>query len=149
IGSTEDGGGSLAAEFDFHSAIPVFFDTCLGGDGEECRGGVRLYSTVNPGFVAIGHDHGGHGDGHAQEEEEDGHGHGEEEESLFPLVDGTAISLEVIAIDEGLSMRIEGTTLNSAGQMVDLGEAPHFHSDAETFISLNEGEEEGDFHLSF
>lgn len=151
IGSTEDGGGELAAEFDFDQVIPVFFDTCLGGGGDECSGGIRLFSTVNPGFSPIGHDHDEHehgaaSNGHAEHDDDNGHGHGEE---LFPLLDGTAVSLEVIAIDAGLSMRIEGTTLNSPGQAVVLGEAPHFHSDAETFISLGDGEEEGDFHMSF
>lgn len=75
IGSTEDGGGHLAAEFDFHDAIPVFFDRCFGGEGEEYSGGVRLYSTVNPGFSALGHDHGGHDDGH-----DDGHDNGHDDE---------------------------------------------------------------------
>jgi hypothetical protein len=143
IGSTDDGSGALDAEFEYDRPVSLFFDTCLGGSGEECTGGVRLYSAVNPGLVALGHSH-------EDESEDDGHGDEGEEPSLHPLVDGTAVSLEVIAVDEGLSLRIEGTTLDQAGQVVDLGEAPHFHSDSETFLSLNEGEDEhGDFQLSF
>ncbi len=142
IGAVEDGGGVLDAEFDYDRAIPLFFDTCLGGSGDDCLGGVRLYSAVNPGFVALGHDHG--------DASVSGHGHGgEHEDSLFPLTDGTAVSLEVIAIDEGLSMRIEGATLDAPGQVVDLGEAPHFHSDSESFLSLTDDQEESDFHFSF
>lgn len=174
IGSTEDGGGELAADFDFDLAVPVFFDTCLGGSGDECSGGVRLYSTSNLGITALGHDHDddydddhehgageqagqirrAHSDGESghhdengnHHDDENGHGHGEE---LFPLEHGTVVSLEVLAIDAGLSMRIEGMMVSTAGQTVELGEAPHFHTHPETFISLEDGQEESEFQMSF
>jgi len=51
LGSTRDGGGDLAAQFDFDTPIPLYFDQCVGGSGDDCSGGVVLYSSPNPGFA--------------------------------------------------------------------------------------------------
>jgi hypothetical protein len=140
IGSTEDGAGHLAAEFDFDEAIALFFNECFGGEGDECEGGTVLYSVVNPGFVAFG------GDDHEDEAETAGMEH---EDEIYPLDPGTQISIEVIAIDEGLSMRFEDQVLENPGDTYILGETPDFHGDAETFLLLPHDEEGNDFHLTF
>ena len=51
IGSTADGGGALAARYDFDAPIPLYFDQCIGGSGDDCAGGVLIYSSPNPGFA--------------------------------------------------------------------------------------------------
>lgn len=51
IGSTRNGGGDLTVQYDFDEPIPLYFDQCLGGSGDDCAGGVVLYSSPNPGFA--------------------------------------------------------------------------------------------------
>lgn len=51
LGSTRMGGGDLAAQYDFDEPIPLYFDQCLGGSGDDCAGGVEIYSSSNPGFA--------------------------------------------------------------------------------------------------
>ncbi len=150
IGSTEEGGGQLDAEFDYDEPISLFFNRCLGGEGEECEGGTRIYSAVNPGFVAHGHDDGHHDDGHDEDDGHDDDGHDDEGEELSELLEGTEISIEVIAIDEGLSMVVEGETLNSPGQIAGLGAAPEFHSDAQSIVGITDLDHlEDEFALTF
>ena len=175
IGSTEDGGGQLDADFDFDEPISLFFNQCVGGEGEECVGGTRIYSAVNPGFVAHGHDEGHDDEGHDDEghddeghddeghddeghdddgHDDDGHdddGHDDDDEDvLAELVEGTEISIEVVAIDAGLSLVIDGETLNAAGQVADLGVSPDFHSDAQSLLGIADPEQlEHEFEMTF
>lgn len=51
LGSTRMGSGDLAAQYDFDEPIPLYFDQCLGGSGDDCAGGVVIYSSSNPGFA--------------------------------------------------------------------------------------------------
>ena len=51
LGSTRMGGGDLAAQYDFDEPIPLYFDQCIGGSGDDCAGGVVIYSSSNPGFA--------------------------------------------------------------------------------------------------
>lgn len=51
LGSSLNGGGQLVAQYDFDTPIPLFFEQCLGGSGDDCAGGVRVYSAINPGFA--------------------------------------------------------------------------------------------------
>src|SRR4029453_646920 len=82
IAASADGGGMLVAhpEFDVEEAIPLSFSQCFGGSGDECEGGTRLFSAVNPGLSPI-------------EENEPA-------ESLFTLADATQVTLELLAIDK-------------------------------------------------
>lgn len=144
IGSTEDGGGALAANFDYERPISLFFNSCIGGEGDECSGGIRLYSAPNPGFVPHAHDHEAEGSGG-----DHGEGGGHEDE-IFELAGDTALSIEIIAITAGLSMTIEGERLDEPGQSAALGTTPDFHADVETFLALEDDDSvEGDYRLSF
>ncbi|MGD9762522.1 MAG: hypothetical protein AB7V27_02235 [Candidatus Binatia bacterium] len=51
IGSTRQGGGQLAAQYDFDEPILLFFDQCLIGGEQPCTGGIALYSNTDPGFA--------------------------------------------------------------------------------------------------
>lgn len=51
LGSTRMGGGDLTAQYDFDEPIPLYFDQCIGGSGDDCAGGVVIYSSPNPGFA--------------------------------------------------------------------------------------------------
>ena len=131
IGASGPEAGStveLHAEFDTAEAIPASFAECLGGTGDECDGGTRIYTTVNPGLSPL-------------EEDED---------SLFTLVDGARVTLEVTAIAEGLTLRLGETVLDGVGDTVELGETPEFHADIETQLAIpGGGEATGTYAVSF
>lgn len=119
IGSTHAGGGDLKAEYEFDEPVAAHFSACLGGAGDECSGGVKVYSVVSPGFDAL---------------EED-----EPSASHYRLIDGTAITLRVLSIDPGLSIRMGSTTVDSPGAMLTLGSSL-FHADVEAQIAIANGE---------
>jgi uncharacterized repeat protein (TIGR04052 family) len=121
--SSADGGGALVAhaEFDVNEAIALFFSECLGGSGDECDGGTRLFSAVNPGIRPL------------DESEPD--------ESLYALAESTTVTLAVTAIDAGLTIRVGDTLLDGVGDSVDLGITPEFHADLESQLALPGGGE--------
>jgi hypothetical protein len=130
VGSTEDGGGALAIDHKgFHGDVSVLFTACLGeGDSaEDCEGTV-LYSNTVPGFNQSIAD-----------------------PSVYPLEDGTAIGLEIVAISAGASVRVNETDLlDEPGDSAELGMTPDFHSHPEWQVLVPAGEEhDSDFHLSF
>ncbi|MFN2377573.1 MAG: hypothetical protein ABR538_13620 [Candidatus Binatia bacterium] len=132
IGATGDGEGALAIDFDFEEAIEVAFSQCFGGSGADCSGGIRLYSSEEPGFALLGHDGHGHDHGH------------DDDESLFPLPDGVEIELEVTAADPEASLFLEGKTLQNAGDRGELGETPDLHAHGSWQLALPGGEEPAD-----
>ena len=109
----------LHTDDDVEDPIPAFASDCLGGTGEECTGGTRIFSTVNPGVEPLAES--------------------APDESVYTLVDGTPVTFEVTAIDAGLTMRLGGTTLDSAGDSVLLGSSPDFHADFEAQLALPGG----------
>jgi hypothetical protein len=119
IGSSAVGGGMLVGEYDYADDVHLAFAACLGGTGDDCAGGIALYSAANPGFTTL---------------EED-----EPEESLFTLAADTPVTLEVTAIDEGLSVRFGEVTLDAPGETTLLGRAP-FHADVEVQAAVAGGE---------
>lgn len=132
VGSTSAGGGQLIGHYDFDAERPLalFFSECLDGTGDSCEGGTVLYSAANPGFADLEM--------------------GDMGSSLYTLDDGVTITLEITAIDEGLSITIGDVTLNSPGDSVDLGESPEFHSDALTqLVAPGGGLPETELSLSF
>jgi hypothetical protein len=129
IGSTEVGGGALVADYDFAMEVPVFFNTCLGGSGALCDGGILLYSGEDPGFAPI-------------EEEEP-------EESVFPLEEGTEVSLEVTSKDAAAGLFIGGQSLGAVGDSAVLGTAIEgLHTHGEWQLTFPGGDEPmGDYFL--
>jgi uncharacterized repeat protein (TIGR04052 family) len=132
VGSSQENGGALVAhpEFDTGEPISAPFAECLGGTGDECDGGTRLFTTVNPGIEPLAAS--------------------EPEESLYALAGGTPVTLQVTAIDAGLTLRLNGTTLDSGGDTVLLGAAPDFHADLEAQLALpGGGEPSGTYGVTF
>lgn len=132
VASSEEDGGALVAhaEFDTSEAIPATFSECLGGSGDDCAGGTRLYTTVNPGISPLEAS--------------------EPDESLYTLAESTPVTLRVTAIADGLTLRLGDTTLDSAGDTVELGVAPEFHADLEAQLALpGGGEPSGTYAVTF
>ena len=103
FGSTEPGGGALNTMYDEDHAH-LDFDTCLGGEGDDCIGGIAIYSGDDPGYERVDEDM--------------------PAESLYTLVDGTTVSLVVVAIDDGMSLRKDGATADAPGETLLLGTIP-------------------------
>ena len=120
FGSSEEGGGALALH-EIEDSFDIPFSQCLGGSGDECTGGTLVYVGVSPGLEPVVED--------------------DPEESIFVLDDGTPITLEVVAIDEGLSLRLEGEVVDAVGESIGLGETPDLHADIEWVLAIPPGAE--------
>lgn len=119
FGSSANGGGALVTEYDAdHEHLD--FDTCLGGEGDQCIGGVAIFSGDSPGFERL------------DESLPD--------ESFYVLVDGTTVSLQIISIDDGLSLRKDGATADAPGETLLLGTIPELdHTHVEYVVTVPGG----------
>jgi len=99
IWSAQAGGGALTVDAEESTVLRVFQNFCAAG---QC-----LFSSTDPGFNL-----------RQQDRPNDG---------LFALASGTAITLVVVDIDAGLSIKIGSTVLNKAGDSFRLGTAPNIH----------------------
>lgn len=125
VAASEEAGGALIIhpEFDTGEAIPLHFSDCFGGTGDDCAGGMRLFTAVNPGFSPLA----------ASDPDAGRH----------TIAAGAPITLEVIDIAEGLTLRFGEVALDDAGDTVLLGETPDFHADIETQLLAPGGGEPG------
>lgn len=98
IWSTASGGGQLVARID-NTRVRIFRNVCAGG---RC-----LYSATDPGFLTP-----------AQ---------GSAPPGLFPVAAGTRISMVIVAIDPGVTVRLGDTRLDRPGAAGFLGTAPDVH----------------------
>jgi hypothetical protein len=121
LASTEEGGGALAADFDFSEDISVFESANLGG--------LTLYASTEPGFMLLDED--------------------EPDESVFVLEDGVEVSLEVVSLDSGARFKFGEVTLDEVGDSVVLGTTPELHEHPEWQVVVPEGVTEGDFSFAF
>jgi len=92
IGSTANGGGALALDYDFSTAIPVSFST------EAIP--FSIYTADEPGLES-------------REDDADG---------FFMLDPGTQVSVEITSLESGkTAMNLNGTLLDTIGESVVLG----------------------------
>jgi hypothetical protein len=120
IGSTADGGGALAVEYDFASTVKTAFSAEIAG--------TSIYTATEPGFDALDMD--------------------EPLESFFVLDDGTQISVEITGIDAGkTAMKLNTVTLDTVGDTVVLGTQGavppgdlHHHPEFQLLLMLPAGE---------
>jgi hypothetical protein len=113
IWSNADGGGALTVEWDFgRKMVRAFL-------GAPCRLGVCFYSAIDPGFITAGEPHDG----------------------FHAIAAGTAISVEIVAIDAGVTLRINDHPLTKAGDSARLGTAPSLHVHPSWLLLLPEGDQ--------
>jgi hypothetical protein len=120
--STADGGGALAMQWDPAKKIQVFESFCTQ-DRRSC-----FYTSIDPGFMA-------------PTEATPGSGY-------YRLVDGTAVRVEVVMVDEGLTMSINGQRLDQPGESASLGTMPTIHNHP-AWQLLVPGDVFGDYHVMF
>ncbi len=123
IWSTAEGGGALTLQWDFTQTIQTFKGFCAP-DNSLC-----LYSTIDPGFMAP-----------PDEVPDNGY---------YRLVDGTQVSVVLVAADAGLSMNINGKKLSQPGDSaLRRGPMPTIHNHPSWQLVVP-GEQVGDYQISF
>lgn len=100
IGSTADGGGALVTFFHFHERVARLSYSATVGPNSIYTGGL-------PGMQSLAHDDG---------------------PDIYVLDPGTDVSVEITAIDEGISVTINGNTLAAVGDATLLGNEPIGHN---------------------
>ncbi len=95
VGATA--GGMLGAAYDFDPAVELFQGFCAGG--------LCLYGSTDPGFVAL-------------ETAAD---------AVVPAVSGTKIAMEIVSIDAGASVKVGSRVLDAAAESASLGQTPSLH----------------------
>lgn len=123
IWSTQPGGGALTIYFDFaHQKIQTAKSFCASG---QC-----LYSTIDNGFITT------------TPPPADGY---------YSLVDGTNVSLEIVATDPAVSVHVNGVALAPppATNTALLGTAPTLHNHPSWQITVPDGTPPADYPLSF
>jgi hypothetical protein len=119
IFSTADGGGALTISWDFAHRKVQTFGVCIAGD---C-----LYSAVDPGFMT------------PPPPPPDG---------FFSLADATDVSLEIVAIDPAITVKVNGAPLAAVGDQALLGTAPTLHNHPSWQLRVPQGVH-GEYPLSF
>jgi hypothetical protein len=122
IWSTADAGGALTVQWDFSQKVQTFESFCTM-DRSTC-----LYSTIDPGFMAPADDVPGEG--------------------YYRLLDGTRVRIEIVSIEAGLSLNVNGQKLSKPGDSALLGTMPTIHNHP-SWQLLVPGEQFGDRSLAY
>ena len=115
---TQSGGGALVTDYDFTQATVVSESLCAGG--------LCLYTSTDPGLIS----------------RTDGAG------ALQPLASGTEVALEIVALDDGVTVKIDAAVLDAPGETAVLGTAPSLHNHPEWQVTRPE-DERGTYAVAF
>lgn len=120
IYSTAEGGGDLELVYDFTKTIDTFQVFCAGG--------LCLYSTINPAFMA-------------PEESDAANGH-------YVLAPGTTVSVEIVAADAKVTLNVDGNKLKKPGDAAVLGTMSPIHNHPSWQLVVPDGEI-GEYSISY
>jgi len=123
IWSTADGGGALTVQWDFDVKVVQTYASFCAPDNSLC-----LYTTIDPGFMAPTDDVPG--------------------DAYYRLVDGTAVRVQLVSTDAGLSLNVNGQKLDQPGESALLGTMPTIHNHPSWQI-VAPGDQLGNYHLSY
>lgn len=99
--STAEGGGALSLRYDFSAPVEVYEGFCTANRA-TC-----LFSAIEPGFMAPPLDTPPAG--------------------LFRIADGTTLRVQLISIEAGLALNVNGNRLSQPGESASLGTMPTIH----------------------
>lgn len=119
LGSSAPGGGTLKLAHDFCQAILVT-------PGLQA-GGVTRHTSTQPGFNELLLERPG---------------------DIYPLRESTPISIRIINIDPGVSLKVGSALLAAPGETALVGNAPNLHVHPEWRLELADGQG-GSFHVEF
>ncbi|MCK6553286.1 hypothetical protein L6Q96_01670 [Candidatus Binatia bacterium] len=118
--STMARGGTLTVDYDFSTPTEVFESICVA---DRC-----LYGNTNPGFNVAASDRPAQG--------------------FFLLRDRTQVTMEIVALDPGVSVKVGSSVLNSAGARATIGTAPGIHLHPSWQVAVQRGQR-GTFKVRF
>ena len=118
IGSTTSGGGGLVLRYDFTRRFPL--DPLPGSPG--------TYLGIDPAFNA-----------QIVDDSADG---------IYRLPDGVRVTMQVTALDPGVTVNFNGTILKKAGNKAVIGTMPYLHQHPEWTLTVPDGVF-GEYHVSF
>ncbi len=108
LGSHHLGGGEIMVHLEREPGVVLLTDReCVGGSGEDCVGGAVLYQGQFPAFASVDEDHA--------------------EDHLNPLLPGTPVEMEIVALSAGVRVQIGDRVLDQAGMRGLIGIVP-FHT---------------------
>lgn len=120
IGSTADRGGALTLHYDFAQRVHVTRSLSAGG--------VSFYTTVDPGFDVVSSP--------------------DPLRPIYPLRNNISVSLQIVALDPGVSLKVRNTTLTAAGESAVIGSSPNLHEHPQWRLTVGD-DVFGEFRLSF
>jgi len=120
IGSTADRGGALTVQYDFTRKVRTTLSISAGG--------VSFYTAVDPGFDAATST--------------------TQNPPVYPLRNNTSVSLQVIELDPGVSLKVRNTTLTAAGDSALIGTSPNLHEHPQWRLTVAD-DVLGEFRLRF
>ena len=106
LGAETAEGGALGLDYDFDHEVAAPFSVSAGGS--------NLFVAIDPGFNPIEAD----------------------EPGFFAVADGTEITIEVVAADPGVSLKLNDAILDAPGESVVLGIVPDVHIHPEWQVVL-------------
>ncbi len=108
LASSAPRGGKLIAMYDFDAAIPVYENVRVGS--------FVLYTATEPGFDLLAFD--------------------DAARRSYALPNGVGLALEVVELDSGVAVKIEGQILDSPGSRKTLGTTPDLHAHPEWQVAV-------------
>jgi hypothetical protein len=111
VGSSQAGGGDLGILFDFAEPVPVTRSATVGP--------LVLYASIEPPF--------------------DGLVEADPDVPLFPLDGEVGVAVEILAIDAGAQVRMDGVVLDAAGKSAEIAIGPGSHVHPEWRVTAPEG----------
>jgi hypothetical protein len=127
VGSTQAGAGKLTIDA-AHTAF-VVPEACLGGTGDECEGGTIVYIGTSPGFNDL-------------EVENPA-------QPIYKLPDGVTVTIELTAVDAGVSLGISGSVLDAPGESALVNTTPELHNHPEWTLVAPAGTHPEDMHIAY
>jgi hypothetical protein len=127
VGSTASGTGALTVD-----DVPIAFvaeSACVGGTGEECDGGMIVYTGTSPGFDDLTTD--------------------DPNTPIYVLPEGIEVSIEITAIEAGASVLISGAMLDEVGEMAVVNTTGHLHNHPTWTLVAPAGEAVADKQIAF
>lgn len=127
VGSTGEDAGALTVD-----QVPVAFvaeSACLGGSGDDCEGGVVVYTGTSPGFDDLGAD--------------------DPNQPIYVLPEEIEVSIEITAVEAGASVLISGVVLDEVGETAVVNTTGHLHNHPTWTLTAPAGEVPADKQITF
>ena len=121
LASSAPGGGKLVAMYDWNAVVPVYESARIGS--------FALYTAAEPGFDLLAFSNASQG--------------------WYALPSGVTLVLEILELDDGAALKIEGELLSAPGHRKTLGTTPDLHAHPEWQVAAPVGSELQQYRIRF